>query len=111
MSDVLSSQDFLALNASIKSPTPISPKFQHRGLLQGVRSWEQRVKIDGREQGAMKKSLGAGRRAPRQKGAWSIKIAVTKYKKPINNFSELNSPVPCLLFSQVAPPRVIFLAD
>ena len=52
------------------------------GLRQGVGSWEERVKIEGREQGALEKSLGAEHQGKKKQGdRRSIRIAVTKYKQ------------------------------
>ncbi len=67
MSDVLNSQDFLALHASIKRLYLQNSNIGAYGLRQGVGSWEQRVKIDGREQGALKNHWEQGVEHPGKK--------------------------------------------
>ena len=55
-----------------------------RGLRQGFGSREQRVKMDGREQGALKIPLGAGSRASRQKEQGATELLSQNIEKPIN---------------------------
>ena len=54
------------------------------GLRQGFGSREQRVKMDGREQGALKIPLGAGSRASRQKEQGVTELLSKNIEKPIN---------------------------
>ena len=85
MSDVLNSQDFFALHASVKRRYLQNSNIGAYDKVLGAGSKRSKLMVGNREH--WKKSLAAGSRAPRQKGAGSIRIAVTKYKNPINNFS------------------------